>query len=102
VNVLSLHVAVEVIVLTTDIVWVRVNRRVRVEVPVTYSVMETLVDTVRVIRGVLLILRLRAGLFDTELLCDTVRVIFSERDTPGVRDGKGVDETVLEEERDAV
>jgi hypothetical protein len=91
-----------VIVLTTEIVWVRVNRRVRVEVPVTCSVIETLVDTVRVIRGVLLILRVRPGLFDTELLCDTVRVIFSERDTPGVRDARGVDEMVLEEERDAV
>jgi len=102
VKLLSLHVALEVIVLTTDIVWVRVNRRVLVEVPVTYSLMETLVDTVRVIRGVLLILRVRPGLFDTELLCDTVRVIFSESDTAGVRDGKGVDETVLEEERDAV
>ena len=57
-NVLSLHVALEVIVLTTDIVWVRVNKRVLVEVPVTCSVMETLVDTVRVISGVLLMLRL--------------------------------------------
>jgi len=82
--------------------WVRVKRRVRVDVHVTICEYEYVVDTEEEVTGDLDTVVLCEGVFDTVVLCVTVGVPFAEEVMGGVPVCRGVADTVFDELRELV